>query len=583
MAVATPPGPPLAGGGEEPPAVIRGSSALEAAGFSPPLGKGGPGGVAAASDWRPILHTSSISHSALRIPHLLFLTALCLLLFTQGIVTRSLWASHEARAAQDAQTMLDTGDWLLPRLFDGTAELQKPAGFYWLVAAVGGLRGGVDEIAVRLPAVLAGLFVVLAVWWWLCRQGRPVAGLVAGACLASAVHFTGTARIGRIDVPLTAAVTGMLLTMHTPVGRRRWLQVLVPGLFGACALLLKGPIGLVLVGGVWGVHWLIGLKLGMKALADATPPGPPLAGGEENRPSLVARSIARRRSSSPPAKGGPGGVASASAFTVSALALAGGSAVLLAAPWFLAAHRATDGDFTRVFFWYHHVNRAFGGATLPAHPWWFYLPRLAGDFLPWTPLALVALWRLPKRDAAARFGLDWLVVMFVILSASRFKRADYLLPAYPGLAVVVGCWAEGWYSSLADKNRWRVRAAFFAALAFAPAAWFGFDHFVTAKEQAERDPAAFARQVREAAPAPATVILFQVENHLLAYQLGRPVRTLTVWEDLLAEWRRDPTAVVVARREDAATLRANVPFPVDVIADTAAVTFRPLVLLRRTP
>ena len=487
-------------------------------------------------------HLSSPCHRVTVSP-CLFLIALCLLLFAQGITTRSLWASHEARAAQDAQTMLDTGDWLLPRLFDGTAELQKPAGFYWLVAVAGGLRGGVDEIAVRLPAVLSGLFVVLAVWGWLCRQGRPVAGLVAGACLASAVHFTGTARIGRIDVPLTAAVTGMLLTMHTPVGQRRWLQVLVPGLFGACALLLKGPIGLVLVVGVRTVH---GFTQG--DVAERAP----------------LRSVASRLN-----------------LVIGHWSLV--IAIAIAAPWFLAAHQATDGNFTRVFFWYHHVNRAFGGAALPAHPWWFYLPRLAGDFLPWTPLALVALWRLPKRDTAARFGLDWLVVMFVVLSASRFKRADYLLPAYPGLAVVVGCWAEGWYSSLAEKSRQRVRAVFFAALALAPAAWFGFDHFVTAKKQAERDPAAFARQVREAAPAPANVILFQVENHLLAYQLGRPVRTLTLWEDVLAEWRRNPAAVVVARREDAATLRANVPFPVDVIADTAAVTFRPLVLLRRTP
>src|SRR5690349_20177279 len=81
-----------------------------------------------------------------RPPHLapLALLALCGSLFLQGIGSRDLWASHEARAAQNAQWMLDDGNWLLPRLYDGQVELQKPPAFYWLVAAVGWLRGGVD-------------------------------------------------------------------------------------------------------------------------------------------------------------------------------------------------------------------------------------------------------------------------------------------------------------------------------------------------------------------------------------------------------------------------------------------------------
>ncbi|WP_020472667.1 ArnT family glycosyltransferase [Zavarzinella formosa] len=483
-----------------------------------------------------------------------FLLVLCLLLFANGLMSRSLWASHEARAAQNAQTMLDTGDWLLPRLFDGTAELQKPAGFYWLVAVVGGGRGHVDEIAVRFPAIFAGAFTVMAVWWWLRQQGRPVAGLVAGACLASAVHFTGTARIGRIDIPLTAAVTGMLLTLHQPVGKRRWVQILVPALFGTFALLLKGPIGLVLVSGVWLLHCF--------AQSGEAESAPPRRFQDRMKQVFSPNHL----------------------ITLSPCFLA----ILFAAPWFIAVHRATDGEFSRVFFWYHHINRAFGGAeALGSHPWWFYLPRLALDFLPWTPLALVALWKLPRRDAAARFGLDWLVVMVIVLSASRFKRADYLLPAYPGLAIVVGCWAEGWYASRTLNGQRLWRTAFFGMLVLMPVGWFGFDHYVTAKEQASRETEPFARQVRELSPAPAPVVMFRVENHLLAYQLGRPVRTLTGWGDLLAEWRHDPVLVVVVREDEAATLREHLPFPTETVADSRAGSpagsYRPMVLIRRTP
>ena len=32
--------------------------------------------------------------------------------------------------------------------------------------------------------------------------------------------------------------------------------------------------------------------------------------------------------------------------------------------------------------------------------------------------------------------------MLLFLSLMRFKRADYLLPAYPGMAIFLGAWAD---------------------------------------------------------------------------------------------------------------------------------------------
>src|SRR5262245_61725091 len=91
------------------------------------------------------------------------------LLFS-GLGQRDLWASHEARAAQDAQRILDDGDWLLPRLFNDQVELQKPPLYYWLAAVCGWLRGGqVDAVAVRLPATVAGSFTILICFGFLVR------------------------------------------------------------------------------------------------------------------------------------------------------------------------------------------------------------------------------------------------------------------------------------------------------------------------------------------------------------------------------------------------------------------------------
>src|SRR5436853_7142576 len=97
------------------------------------------------------------------------------LLFFYGLGDRDLWSSHEARAAQDAQRILDEGDWLTPRLFDDQVELQKPPLYYWLAATIGHWRGCVDAVAVRLPTALAGLVTVLIVFGVLAWRGRPVA------------------------------------------------------------------------------------------------------------------------------------------------------------------------------------------------------------------------------------------------------------------------------------------------------------------------------------------------------------------------------------------------------------------------
>src|SRR4051794_4024863 len=108
--------------------------------------------------------------------YLAVVLAVATFLFFYRLGDHDLWASHEARAAQNAQWILDDGDWLLPRLFDDQVELQKPPLYYWLVAAAGWCRGSIDSTAVRLPAAAAGLTTVVVVFGFLASLGRPVGG-----------------------------------------------------------------------------------------------------------------------------------------------------------------------------------------------------------------------------------------------------------------------------------------------------------------------------------------------------------------------------------------------------------------------
>jgi 4-amino-4-deoxy-L-arabinose transferase-like glycosyltransferase len=263
----------------------------------------------------------------------------------------------------------------------------------------------------------------------------------------------------------------------------------------------------------------------------------------------------------------------------------------IAAPWFVWANRATGGEFVRVFFWYHNVARFTGESeALASHPWWFYLPRFALAFLPWTlVLGFFTVWAVRSRvwrtDRLFRFGTVWLLVMVLVLSAAKFKRADYLLPAFPGAAIALGCAVERWIRSRANPRsvrvaKWLFGAAGAVGLAVWPVMWV----VIEPAEEAKQEKLPFATAIRGHAPVPQTVLLFRTESHLLAYHLGRPLHTLVEWGELRDALAAPGPHVVVMPPEyvaDAERITGRKLVPVARLADhTRVAPHRPLVCVR---
>jgi 4-amino-4-deoxy-L-arabinose transferase-like glycosyltransferase len=432
-----------------------------------------------------------------RSPHtwaILSLAALCLLFFVQ-LGDRDLTSSHEARAGQNAQSMLNSGRWDLPRLFDGHVEMQKPPLYYWLVALLGWFNGGqVDAWCVRLPAALAALGCVLLVYGFGVLRGRASAGWIAAVILATCLHFTALARTGRIDMPLTLTVSLSLVgavqgfeSSRQFGGRagRRWFLLMYLSI--AAGLLLKGPIAVVLPGVV-----------------------------------LLSLTMAARF-------GRLSGARSTLHAAPSTLWWGVPLVLLLTLPWFLYANAQTDGEWFRVFFWYHNVGRGLGTEEkLRSYPWWFYGPQLLRDLLPWSlllPLGVGYLWR--HCDPEARFGAVWLVAMTLLLSFMRFKRADYLLPAYPGAALLLGCAAEQWYRA---RPSLRLPVAFASVVLATVACWLSYLLWAVPLIEETRTYQRFAVEIRRHSAD--KVVFFRTEAHTLALHVGEPLRSLLEWENL---------------------------------------------------
>lgn len=311
----------------------------------------------------------------------------------------------EARYAEIARKMLDTGNWVTLWHDVGVPFWAKPPLSTWLSAVSMGVFG-VNAMAVRLPALLLAL-AMLALVFTLARArlGREAA-LSATLVLASSVLFLLGAGTVMTDPALLACVTLSLAAfwLAVPMGRRPWGWAFFAGL--GLGLLAKGPLAVVLVGmpvfgwvllrGQWGALW--------RRL--------PWLGG-----SLLTLAIAT--------------------------------------PWYALAELRTPG-FLDYFIMGEHVARfldagwkgdryGFAHAT-PRGMIWLYA---AAALLPWTPLFA---WRLLRGGrstvAAARAAYAtaddgwllylslWALTPLAFFSLSGNVIAPYALPMMPGFALL---------------------------------------------------------------------------------------------------------------------------------------------------
>jgi dolichol-phosphate mannosyltransferase len=333
-------------------------------------------------------------------PALLLTLILCLvagLLFFSRLAC-PLQEPQEARYAEIPRQMLAEGHWLVPVLH-GQPYLDKPPLLYWLV--MGSYQVfGVHDWSARLVSCAAAFLSVLVTFGW----GRRVVGI--RAAFAGALVLCLSARFIQL---------GRLLTMDSLLGLwviAGWAAAHVacrgPGLrwgwwllsAGACGLglLTKGPVALVLV------------------LA------PVLA-----YQALDVRAVRPRL-----------------AVWGAYLAVAVG----LACPWYILAvwH---DPGFLEYFFWNHNVVR-YVASFDHEEPLWFYLPGLLLGMLPWTLLTPPLARFLGRRSAGAAanrpaalgfflLAFGWCLLFF---SAAGCKRASYILPAMPPLALALGCYLD---------------------------------------------------------------------------------------------------------------------------------------------
>src|SRR4051794_19431427 len=144
------------------------------------------------------------------IDHLILvaLSATCYLLFFHALGDIGMLGPDEPRYAAVARQMLQSGDYITPRL-NGQPWFEKPALMYW-GAALGYRIFGLNELGARFPSALAAAGCVLLVYWGARRLWGRTVGFTASLITASSVGFIAFARAASMDMLLTACLTAAL-------------------------------------------------------------------------------------------------------------------------------------------------------------------------------------------------------------------------------------------------------------------------------------------------------------------------------------------------------------------------------------
>jgi 4-amino-4-deoxy-L-arabinose transferase-like glycosyltransferase len=130
--------------------------------------------------------------------------------------------------------------------------------------------------------------------------------------------------------------------------------------------------------------------------------------------------------------------------------------LVLVVPWFLAVHMATDGEFTRRFFFQENIDRFLAVKTGHSAPWFYYLPVFMVGFIPWIyffPQTLGFVFselksgsknpNLGARNDLLVFCCLWFAVIFLFFSFAKTKLTTYIIGVFAPASLLVGAWFFG--------------------------------------------------------------------------------------------------------------------------------------------
>lgn len=325
----------------------------------------------------------------------------------------------EARYAEIARKMVETGDWITPQFAYGVPFWGKPPLHTWM-SALGMEIFGVSEFGGRILIFAAACGLLMLLYRWCAVWKEPRFALISVAVLAGSALFWLSAGLVMTDLVMVLGTSLSMIAFWNVVRGddpgRIWGYLVFVGV--AIGLLAKGPTAAVLTVLPIGLWILIG-----------------------SRWSLLHRLP-----------------------WVSGLALM----MLIVMPWYVAAEVKTPG-FLRYFLIGEHIERFLvsgwqddlygSGHGRAMGTIWVYG---AIAFLPWSPFALILMLKPTTVLSAFRrdddgwrsYLLLWALAPLILFTAAANILIPYVLPGLPAASVLlVQLWTDVWGPEPTRRSR----------------------------------------------------------------------------------------------------------------------------------
>jgi 4-amino-4-deoxy-L-arabinose transferase-like glycosyltransferase len=380
--------------------------------------------------------------------HQIWIAAIAIAVFFANLGATRLWDQDEAFFARAAVEMHQRGDWVVP-YFNGEVFAHKPPFMFWMMR-FGFELFGVTEFAARFWSAVFATGTALLTYQIGRRLFNANVGLWAGIAMSTTTMF---GVVGRAATPDSFLVFFCTLSLYvfarkenwqpnagseqTPSPPLSWQSCVTIYAVMALAVLVKGPIGILLPGCTIGLYLLVRHSAGRTGASEKWSDRAATFLFQFS-PTRLAQSFWQMRP-----------------FTAVAAVL------LVAGPWYAMVGWRTGGSFLSQFFGEQNFGRFVNAMDNHSGGIWYYLPAILVGFFPWSIFTIPTVLNLVQQmrpdsvsSRGAKFLACWTFVWIGFFSIASTKLPNYVLPAYPALALATGCLLSRWQRTVAMKKLW---------------------------------------------------------------------------------------------------------------------------------
>ena len=324
------------------------------------------------------------------------------------------YTKGEPREASVAISMIESGNWILPKVYANEFAFKPPMA-HWLMAVFSLPKGHITEYTSRLPSALAQIILIGFVLVFFGKRIRFQEASIATLLLMTCFEIHRAGLTARVDMLLTMFVVLGMMQLYKWENKLdlKGLPITIPLLF-SCAILTKGPVGIILPLFIFFIYLLTLRKYSFLKI-------------------------------------------------VKSLFYIGVSSLFVPMIWYVAAYEHGGEDFLNImlaenfgrFFHLDHsnINYELGHEEGIL----YYFSTLLSGFIPWTLLFIFSLfgakWRMPQKsfrqiitncwnwflsiDKMKRFSIVATICIIFFYSIPSSKRSVYLMPAYPFISILL--------------------------------------------------------------------------------------------------------------------------------------------------